>query len=261
MNNEASASTTSRLIATALPGFPAVRPGDDLAAMTIAGFEAAQIEPQDGDVVIFASKIVSKAEGRYRDLRAVRVSPAAREIARVAEKDPRVVELILAESRQVLRIRPGLMVVEHRLGFVCANAGIDHSNVGPDQEWVLLLPEDPDASARRLREGLREATGADMAVIINDSHGRAWRLGTVGVAIGLAGMQPLIDCRGQADLFGRTLQVTVLAAADEIAAAASLLQGGAAEGEPVVHMRGARFVPGPGRLDDLLRPKEHDLFR
>ncbi|NOX61135.1 MAG: coenzyme F420-0:L-glutamate ligase [Chloroflexi bacterium] len=249
------------MIATALPGFPAIQPGHDLIALTLAGLEAAHIKPTHDDVLVFASKIISKAEGRFRDLRRVRVSPAAREIANACAKDPRLVELILAESRRVLRVRPGLIVVEHRLGFVCANAGVDHSNVGPDHEQVLLLPEDPDASAQRLREGLCKATGAKMAVIINDSHGRAWRLGTVGAAIGLAGMHPLIDRRGQTDLFGRKLQVTVLAAADEIAAAASLLQGGAAESSPVVHIRGAEFTPGRGRLKDLLRPQEQDLFR
>ncbi|RME84724.1 MAG: coenzyme F420-0:L-glutamate ligase [Caldilineae bacterium] len=250
-----------QLILTALPDFPLVQPGDDLAALVLEALARCHIHLQDGDVLVLASKIVSKAEGRYRDLRQVRVSPAAREVARACAKDPRLVQLILEESREVLRIRTGLIVVEHRLGFVCANAGIDHSNTAADRELVLLLPRDPDGTARALRERWRKATGADIAVVINDSHGRAWRLGTVGVAIGVAGLLPLSDRRGEGDLFGRTLEVTVLGTADELAAAASLLQGGADEGAPVIHVRGAPYRAGEGRLADLLRPRELDMFR
>ncbi len=248
------------LQATALPGIPLIAPGDDLAALTLAGLERAGIPLADGDVLIFASKIIAKAEGRLRRLSQVRPSPAAQAVAAACAKDPRLIELILRESRRVLRLRPGLIIVEHRLGFICANAGIDHSNVA-DPDSALLLPADPDASAARLRAALSAASGAAIAVIINDSHGRAWRLGTVGVAIGVAGLLPVSDRRGAPDLFDRPLQVTELGAADEIAAAASLLQGAAAERSPIIHLRGAPFHPGPGRLADLLRPASLDLFR
>lgn len=251
----------SRLIAAALPGIPLVTSGADLADLCLTGLKTAGIDLADGDVLVCASKIVSKAEGRWARLTQVTPSPATREIAQVCNKDPRLVELILAESNQVLRLRPGLILVEHRLGFVCANAGIDHSNASPDDDIVLLLPLDPDASAQRIRSALNDATGAEVAVIINDSHGRAWRMGTVGVAIGVAGLLPLTDKRGAPDLFGHTLQVTVLATADELAAAASILQGAAAERSPIVHLRGAMHRPGDGHLAELLRPRSLDLFR
>lgn len=251
----------TQLVVTGLPGWPLVRTGDDLAALALDSLARAGIVLADGDVVVFTSKVISKAEGRARRLSDIRPSPTAVEIAAVCLKDPRLIEVILSESRAVLRLRPGVIIVEHRLGFVCANAGVDHSNAGTDEEEILLLPQHPDASAARLRSHLRQATGADIAVIINDSHGRAWRMGTVGVAIGVAGMLPLTDRRGDLDLFGRALQVTVVGAADELAAAASLVQGAAAEGEPVVHIRGACFRPGDGHLSDLLRPHELDLFR
>jgi coenzyme F420-0:L-glutamate ligase/coenzyme F420-1:gamma-L-glutamate ligase len=251
----------NRLVATVLPDIPLVDPGSDLGAMTLAGLENAGIVLQNKDVLVFASKIFSKAEGRYFDLNDIKPSPAAREIAAACDKDPRLVELILAESNQVMRIRPGLIVVEHRLGFVCANAGIDHSNTTGDEEIVLLLPTDPDRSARDLRQALAEATGADVAIIINDSHGRAWRQGTVGIAIGVAGMSPLTDRRGDPDIFGRTLRATLLGTADEIAAGASLLQGGADERAPIIHMRGVTYESGSGQTSDLLRPPEMDMFR
>ena len=251
----------NQLIATALPGIPLVEPGANLGELTLAGLQKAGIALQDGDVLVYASKVVSKAEGRFYNLSDIKPTPAAREIAATCDKDPRLVELILAESNQVLRIRPGLIVVEHRLGFVCANAGIDHSNTNGNDDAVLLLPTDPDASARRLNEALADATGADVAIIINDSHGRAWRMGTVGITIGVAGMSPLTDRRGYPDLFGRTLQATLLGTADEIAAAASILQGGADERSPIVHLRGAIHRSGSGQLSDLLRPLETDMFR
>lgn len=251
----------SQMVATALPGMPLVAPGDDLAELCLAALQMAGIALADGDVLVVTSKIVSKSEGRVRRLNEVRPSPAACEIALVCNKDPRLVELILAESNQVLRLRRDLIVVEHRLGFVCANAGIDHSNADPDDDIVLLLPLDPDASAHRLRSALVAATGAEVAVIIDDSHGRAWRLGTVGVAIGVSGLIPLTDLRGQPDLFGRALQVTVLGTADELAAAASLLQGAAAERSPIIHLRGAPHQPGAGRLAEMLRPRALDTFR
>jgi len=251
----------SHLTATALPDIPLVQPGDNLVTLTLAALARAQIDLQNGDVLVYASKIISKAENRFHHLRDIRPTPAALAIAQSCQKDPRLVTLILAEAREVLRVRPGLIVVEHRQGFVCANAGIDHSNVGEDDDLVLLLPSDADASARALRAGIQAATGADIAIIINDSHGRAWRLGTVGVAIGVAGLLPLADKRGSEDLFRHPLQVTVLGIADEIAAAASLLQGGAAESSPIIHLRGVPYPPGEGHLRDLLRPHELDLFR
>jgi len=249
------------MLLTPLPDIPLVRPGDDLTELIWASCKRANLALQEGDILVVAQKVVSKAEGRLVHLQEVTPSPAALELAARSQKDPRLVTLILAEAREVLRVRPGLIVVEHRQGFVCANAGIDHSNVGEDDDLVLLLPSDADASARALRAGIQAATGADIAIIINDSHGRAWRLGTVGVAIGVAGLLPLADKRGSEDLFRHPLQVTVLGIADEIAAAASLLQGGAAESSPIIHLRGVPYPPGEGHLRDLLRPHELDLFR
>ncbi|HEY65946.1 MAG TPA: coenzyme F420-0:L-glutamate ligase [Caldilineae bacterium] len=248
----------------AVPGIPDVHHGDDVGRLIIRALEETGYPLGDGDVVVVAQKIVSKAEGRKVALADVTPSPEALEWARRTRKDPRLVELILRESNQVLRARPGLMIVEHRLGFVCANAGIDHSNVCPgneSDEWVLLLPEDPDRSAERIRETLRAHFGVDVAVLIADSHGRAWRLGAVGTAIGVAGMCPLMDLRGRRDLYGRPLRVTRVGTADGIAAAAALLMGEADEGTPVVIVRGAPHEPGVGRLADILRPRELDLFR
>lgn len=244
-----------------LPGLPLVQPGDDLAALVQAGLARAGIALQDGDILVLAQKIVSKAEGRM--LRLAEVTPSARALALAAdtEKDPRLVELILRESREVLRQRPGLIIVEHRLGFVCANAGIDHSNVAEGDDCYLLLPEDPDASAARIRATLEAASGARLGVAVIDSHGRAWRTGTVGVVIGLSGLPGLTDRRGEPDLFGYQLQVTEVGAADELAAAASLVMGQAAEGTPVVHARGFPYPLREAALAELLREKEKDMFR
>lgn len=237
-----------------------VQPGDDLAALLAAALNRAGLSLQAGDVVVLAQKIVSKAEGRLVRLETVTPSPRALELAGQVDKDPRLVQLILDESGEVLRARPGLLVVEHRLGFVSANAGIDHSNVGaPDDDTVLLLPQDPDASAGRLRGQL--AAGGELGVLIIDSHGRAWREGTVGVAIGLAGLPGLVDLRGRPDLFGRELRASLLAAADELAAAASLAMGQAAEGCPAVHVRGFPYPLREGSLAELIRPRERDEFR
>ena len=224
----------------ALPGIPMVQPGDDLAALIADGFAPAGESAAAGDVLVVAQKIVSKSEGRYANLATVEPGAKARELATLTDKDPRMVELILSESRRVVRHRPGVIIVEHRLGFVMANAGIDNSNVEPAgaDERVLLLPRDPDGSARRLRGGLRARLGVDCAVIVNDSVGRAWRVGTVGLALGAAGLPSLLDLRGRDDLFGRPLEVTQVALADELAAAASLLQGEADEG--MARCRGAR---------------------
>ncbi len=253
------------LILTPLQGFPLIKEGDDLVDLTVQALSASGITLVNGDILVFAQKIVSKAEGRRVNLATVTPSPDALELARQIEKDPRLVELILKESRAVLRIRPGTIVVEHRLGFVCANAGIDHSNVAgvgtAEEEWVLLLPEDPDASARRLRDGIQSRLDVSIGVMIIDSHGRAWRLGTVGVAIGLAGLPGLVDLRGQPDLFGYRLRITQVGVADELAAAASLVMGQAAEGTPVVHVRGFPYPLCEATLVELLRPPDQDLFR
>jgi coenzyme F420-0:L-glutamate ligase/coenzyme F420-1:gamma-L-glutamate ligase len=253
------------LTLTPLPGLPLVRPGDDLVSLILASLERAGLALSDGDILVLAQKIVSKAEGRLVNLAKIAPSPQASELALRVEKDPRIVELVLQESKQVLRTRPGTIVAEHRLGFVCANAGIDHSNVqgegGRAEEWVLLLPEDPDASASDLRRRLEAASGARLGVLIIDSHGRAWRFGTVGVAIGLAGLPGLVDLRGLPDLFGYQLRITQVGAADELAAAASLVMGQAAEGTPVVHARGFPYPLRESSLAELLRPEEQDLFR
>lgn len=254
------------LTLTPLPGLPLVRPGDHLPGLILAGLERAGLRLQAGDVIVLAQKIVSKAEGRLVNLDTVQPSPQADDLATQSGKDPRLVELILRESREVLRVRPGSLIVEHRLGFVCASAGIDHSNVsGPEGEaggeWVLLLPEDPDASAQAIRQRLEAACGAAIGVQIIDSHGRAWRLGTVGTTIGLAGLPGLVDMRGWVDLFDFHLQITQVGAADELAAAASLVMGQAAEGTPVVHVRGFPFPLREASLSELLRPREQDMFR
>lgn len=250
---------------TAIPGIPLIQVGDDLAGILLHSLDAAGIALQDGDVLVLAQKIVSKAEGRWVDLATITPSPRALELGAQIEKDPRLVELVLQESRAVLRTRLGTVIVEHKLGFVCANAGIDHSNVAGEgtqqQEWVLLLPADPDSSAQQLRRRFEQASGSRLGVMIIDSHGRAWRQGVVGTTIGLAGLPGLVDLRGKPDLFGYTLRITQIGAADELAAAASLVMGQAAEGTPLVHVRGFPYPLREGSLQELLRPKEQDLFR
>ena len=252
-----------QLTFTALPEIPLIRPGDDLVAIILAGLDAAGVTLLDGDVIVVGQKIISKAEGRFVDLEQIHPSPEADALAEETGKDPRLVELILRESAEVLRKRENLIIVEHRLGFVCANAGIDRSNVEneEDGEWVLLLPEDPEMSARELREGFRTANGVEIGVLINDSHGRSWRMGTVGVCIGVAGFPAVVDLRGQKDLLGYTLRSTVIGLADEIAAGASALMGQADERQPVIHVRGLPYPLREGSLSEILREKELDLFR
>ncbi len=247
----------------AVPGIPLVRKDDDLVALIGEGLERGGIVPRGGDVFVLAQKIVSKAEGRTVDLATVEPSTEAIELAASVQKDPRLVELILSESVRVVRTRPGLLIVEHRLGFVVANAGIDQSNVAsPDApQQALLLPVDPDASAAILRRRLSLRFGVPIAVIINDSFGRAWRRGTCGVAIGAAGLPSLMDLRGLPDLFGRELQVSITGHADEIAAAASLVMGQGAEGQPVVVVRGLTWRGADNGASELVRPAAEDVFR
>ena len=254
---------TPTVTISGLSGIKLVEPGDDLAAITVAAFAANGIVPEDGDVLVVAQKIVSKAEGRYVDVATVQPSERAIALAAELDKDPRFVEVVLSESKRVVRHRPGLLIVEHRLGLVMANAGIDHSNVPTDDgvDRVLLLPEDPDGSARALREHLIRVFGTGIAVIVSDSFGRAWRKGTVGIALGAAGLPALVDLRGHPDLFGRALLVTETGFADEIAAAASLLMGQAGEAIPMVLVRGLAWSAPEVPAAALIRPAEHDLFR
>jgi len=253
------------LTITPFPGIPLIRHGDNLADIVVSALRENNIVLEDRDILVFAQKIVSKAEGRAVNLVTVTPSPRAIELAERTEKDARIVELILQESNEILRTRPGTIIVEHKLGFVCANAGIDHSNVAgvgdSAEEWVLLLPMEPDRSAELIRKEIESKTGKRVGILIIDSHGRAWRNGTVGMAIGIAGLPGLQDLRGKPDLFGLTLRITQVGVSDELAAAASLMMGQAAEGTPVVHVRGFPYPLREGSLKELLRPKEQDLFR
>jgi coenzyme F420-0:L-glutamate ligase / coenzyme F420-1:gamma-L-glutamate ligase len=242
-----------------VPGIPAVHPGDDVAEIVVAALDAAGLVLEDGDLVVVASKIVSKAEGRVVELDAVVASPRAIELAEQVDKDPRLVEIILSEAAEVVRTAPGVLITRHRLGFVSANAAIDQSNVGPGLGGdVLLLPVDPDASARRLQAAL--SSFATVGVVVADTHGRAFRRGNVGVAIGLAGCPALRDDRGTTDLFGRVLEATFVPVADLVASAASLVGGEGAEGLPVVIVRGVPGATGEGSAADLVRLPGEDLF-
>ena len=252
------------LTLTPLLNFPLIRQDDNLADILVKSLQVTNLELHDNDILVLAQKIVSKSEGRMVNFATITPSQSASKLAQKAEKDPRVMQLILQESNEVLRIRVGTIIVEHKLGFVCANAGIDHSNVmsgGNTEDYVLLLPEYPDRSARNIREKIKQTTGKTIGVMIIDSHGRAWRNGTVGICIGLSGLPAIVDERGCKDLFGYALKITIVGVADELAAAASLVMGQAAEGIPAVHVRGFPYPLGEGSLKDLIRPKEQDMFR
>lgn len=253
----------TQLTLTAVPHIPHIQSGDDLAGLILHAMAQADMTLADGDVLAIAQKVVSKAEGRLVRLADVQPSARAVEVAAQTDKDPRVVELILQESDEISRMRRGVLIVRHRLGFTSANAGIDRSNVAQsgDEETVLLLPRDPDGSAERLREEIAARLGAQVGVVITDSHGRPFRMGTVGVAIGVAGIPALWDRRGEPDLYGYQLQHTDVGVADEIAAAAGLLMGQAAEGTPVVVISGLQLPFAAGKATDLVRPKEVDLYR
>lgn len=253
------------LILTSLKKFPFIKPGDPLGKFIINSLKDNEISLQNGDILVIAQKIVSKAEGRLRNLKEITPSAKASEIASFTGKDPRFVEVVLSESNTVLRTRQNTIIVEHKNGFICANAGVDHSNVrgewGDDSDWVLLLPEDADQSATKLRVEIEAFFNVKIGVLIIDSHGRAWRNGIVGTTIGLSGLPALVDLRGTKDLFDYQLKVTQVAAADELAAGASLLMGQASEGTPVIHVRGFPYPMSEGKLQDLIRPVEQDLFR
>lgn len=247
---------------TALPGLPEVRAGHDLARLIVDAAASAEVAPRAFDVLVIAQKIVSKAEGRTVDLRTVKPSTLAVELAGKTGKDARLVEVILSESQQVIRAVPNVLIVRHRLGYVVANAGVDRSNVPSEQrENVLLLPANPDASAARLRQGLLQRWRLPFAVIISDSFGRAWRNGVVNVALGAAGLPTLMDRRGERDRDGRVLDVTEVALGDAIAAGAALVMGEANEGTPVAIARGVTWSAPETHAAALLRPKEKDLFQ
>ncbi|NMC52707.1 MAG: coenzyme F420-0:L-glutamate ligase [Chloroflexi bacterium] len=254
------------LTLTTLRNMPEIHPGDNLVKLILEAMDTDRVTVEDGDILVLAQKIVSKAEGRLVNLVDIEAGDRAKQIAQVVQKDARLVELILRESREVLRMRPGTIIVEHRNGFVCANAGIDHSNVrgeGKDPHlWYLLLPEDADQSAREVRSEVRRLAGVDVGAMIIDSHGRAWRNGTVGITIGLAGVPGIVDMRGMQDMYGYRLQNTLIAAADELAGAASLMMGQADEKSPVVVVKGFPYpLKESSSLKELIRPKDQDLFR
>ena len=265
------------LTLTPLKDIPLIRQNDELADIIVSSLDRSNITLEDNDIFVLTQKVVSKAEGRMVNLATMIPSLHAMELAAQTEKDARLVELILRESKSILRTRPGTIIAEHKLGFICANAGIDHSNVAPlhlppnsknlggekegGDEFVLLLPENPDQSASEIRTKIESRTNKKIGVMIIDSHGRAWRIGTEGVCIGLSGIPGVIDERGWQDLFGYTLRITVVGVADELAAAASLVMGQAAERTPIVHVRGFPYPLRESSLKELIRPKEQDLFR
>lgn len=255
----------TRLVLTPVKRIPIVNPGDNLCDLILRGLYASKIKLKQNDILVVTQKIVSKSEARFVNLAEVRPSAGAKDLAKETVKDARFIELVLRESKEILRKRPGTLIVEHKLGFVCANAGIDHSNVqnlgGKAEEWVLLLPENPDRSAKELRAAIQESVGMRIGILIIDTHGRAWRNGTMGAAIGLSGIPGVVDLRGKPDLFGYQLQVTQVAAADELAASASLVMGQTAENIPVVHVRGFPYELRESSLKELLRSRELDLFR
>ena len=256
-------SQLTRVELTAVPGIPMIQPGDDLAVIIFDRARAAGITLEENDIVVITHKIVSKAEGRAVRLSEVEPSPDALEVAALVHKDPRLVEIVLRESRGIVALRPNLLVVENDLGIICANAGIDRSNIEQvdDDTTLMPLPRDPDASARTIRSKLEASSSKNLTVMIIDTLGRPFREGVIGMVIGVAGMNPLMDVRGQADMFGYVMEHTVINRADEIAASASMLMGQTAEGLPVVIVRGASYVRGEGSCRNTLREPARDIFR
>jgi coenzyme F420-0:L-glutamate ligase/coenzyme F420-1:gamma-L-glutamate ligase len=228
--------------------------------MLVTAMQRAAVAPQAGDALVVTSKVVSKAEGRVVDLRTVEPSPRAIELARATDKEPELVELVLAESTGVVRAVPGVLIVRHRLGFTSANAAIDRSNADGSEHTALLMPVDPDASAAAIHRALRESFGVALAVVISDTHGRPWRRGNVGVAVGVAGFEPVVDLTGARDLFGREMRATIIPMADQLAGASALVSGETDEGLPAVLVRGVGLVAGQGSSTELTYPPESDLF-
>ena len=254
----------SKLEVSALNHVPSIKESDDIAEIILKSMLKDSIELEDNDIVVIAQKIISKAEGCLIDLKSIAPSSKSVQIAEKADKDPRLVELILQESKEIIKIEKGVIIVEHRLGHVLANAGIDQSNIDhkPGKETVLLLPKNPNKSAKKIKEHIENQTGKTIGVIITDSIGRAWRLGTIGHAIGASVVKTIVDLRQKGtDLFGRELQTTVIGLADQIASAAMLIMGESNEGKPIVLVKGIDMPSDSDTVDDLIRPKEEDLFR
>lgn len=244
-----------------VPGLPLIQQGDDLPSLIAEAFSRAGVALETGDVLVVSSKIVSKSEGRLVNLDDVIPSDEALRYADMTGKDPRIAELVLHESQSVSRVAKGVMVTHHRLGFTSANAGIDQSNIEGGDTSALLLPLDPDTSAGAIRRRLYELTGAEVGIVVSDTHGRPFRLGNVGVAIGVAGVPAVLDLRGNTDLFGRVLKITQNGYADLISSAAHLVCGEGSEGLPVVLLRGLKYETADGKASDMVRPPEQDLYR
>lgn len=251
--------STPEIHIVGLPGMPEVAAGADLPALVLEACARRSLRLRDTDILVFTQKIVSKAEGRLVRLAEVSPSSLARAFAHEAGKDPRAVEVVLSEARRVVKMDRGILITETRQGLVCAHTGVDASNV-PEPDAVVLLPEDPDGSAAELRRRLEERAGVQLAVIISDTFGRPWREGLTNVAIGVSGIDPLLDYRGERDPHGRSLSATVIAVADELAAAAELVMG-KLDRVPVALIRGYRYAYGEGRAADLVRSRDKDLFR
>ena len=252
---------TSSLTIHPLKNIPLIEAGDDLAGLVVEALCSAGIEPVDGDILVLAQKIVSKAEGRQVFLAGIDPSPAAISLATETDKDPRMVELILRESSAVIRTAPSVIIVRHRLGIVSANAGIDQSNIDhTDGDCALLLPENPDRSARQMKEALQKEFSRNLGVIVSDSMNRPWRLGTMGFAIGSAGVPVLDDRRGETDMFGRELKVTMINLADSVATAANLVMGETSERVPAALVRGMPTEDTKQTACDSIRPVADDLF-
>jgi len=252
----------SNITLTAVQNIPEIKPSDDIASIINQCLENQSYDIKNNDVLVIAQKIISKSEDRFVDLKTIKPSDKAFKLSKEIDKDPRLVELILKESNQIIRAAKGILVVEHKLGHILANAGIDRSNVGRTDDQVLLLPKDPDESARNIKNHFENAFKIKLGVLITDSIGRAWRLGTTGHALGSSGLKTLIDMRGKEyDRDGRLLQTTVIGVADQIASASTLLMGESSEGTPAIIIRGLDLCDDSDTVNNLIRPAEEDLFR